>query len=415
METKQKASAARSASAKTATAKQRKKKTGLFGFGRRTAKPAPAKKAAAQPARRSSVSPEEAQRRRAAAVAAQHAKEAAAAQQTEQAENLQEVVYRPTAEEQPRVRSAEENRRAEVRRRSAKRSQARRDEAKRNEKRPAVTYTDPAPFNLQRLILQLAVVVAVVAAIIVGISVFFRVEKVVVYGNDAYSAWQIREKSEIEDGQNLLTFGATRACGKIRTALPYIKTVRIGIRLPDTVNIYVEEYDVLYAIESSDGQWWLMTSTGKIVERVESGAATGYTKVLGVKVDNPQVGADAKAVEDLIQVPQGDGTSDAETAETEAQYIVTGNDKLKAALLILDALELNDIVGEAASVNVQSLTSLELMYGTRYVVKLGNTGDMENKIAWMKQAIIQQNEYQTGILDCSFTTWTDQVGFTPNA
>ena len=419
MDTKQKT---RVPQARTGTAnRKKKKKTGLFGLGSSSA----AKKTAAKPAssapRQRTLSPEEAQRRReAAARRARQEAEAMAAQQNPAAEtpagDIQEVVYKPTAEEAPRIRTPEENKRSEMRRRSAKRSKARQEEAKRSEHRPQVTYTDPAPFNLQRLLLQLAVVAALVMAIVVGISVFFRVEKIVVYGNDAYSAWQIREKSEIEEGQNLLTFGSTRACGKIRTALPYIKSVRIGIKLPDTVNIYVEEYDVLYAIESGDGHWWLMTSTGKIVEQVQSGAAGGYTKVLGVKVESPVVGADAKAVEDLLAIPTDETTPEGETQPTEEQqYIVTGAQKLQAALLILDALELNDIVGEAASINVQSLTNLELMYGSRFQVKLGNSEEMEKKIAWMKSAIAQQNDYQTGILDCSFTTWTDQVGFTPNS
>lgn len=419
MDTKQKTRQNQSRNAKAAPAKQQKKKSGgLFGFGK---KPAARKKTTAPAAQRRNVTPEEAARRRAAAEARARAKQEEV-QQTESGiaadEQIPEMVFKPSEKEQPRIRTPEENKRAEVRRRSAKRSKARQEEAKRSEKRPAVTYTDPVPFNLRRLLLQLAVVVAVVLAIVMGISVFFRVEKVMVYGNEAYSAWQIREKSEIEDGQNLLTFGATRACGKIRTSLPYIKTVRIGIKLPDTVNIYVEEYDVVYAIESSEGKWWLMTSSGRMGEQIDSVAANGYTKVLGVKVESPVEGGQAKAVEDMIAVPQatspaGESGQNEATEATEAQFIATGAEKLRAALLILDALELNDIVGEASSINVQSLTNLELMYGTRYLVKLGSADDMEKKITTMKQAIAQLNEYQTGILDVSFTTWPDRPGYTP--
>jgi len=117
-------------------------------------------------------------------------------------------------------------------------------------------------------------------------------------------------------------------------------------------------------------------------------------------------------VEELIPVTQ-ETTAEGETVSTEPVFTITGADRLKAALMILDALELNDIVGEAASVNVSSLNNLELMYGTRYQVKLGDSTNMEYKIASMKQAVAQLNEYQTGILDCSFTTWTDRPGYTP--
>ena len=132
------------------------------------------------------------------------------------------------------------------------------------------SVTQPRPFNLNKLLLQLAVVIAVVLAVVIGLSVFFKVDRVVVYGNDAYSAWTIQEASGIEDGENLLTIGRPRACGKIITALPYVKTARIGIKLPDTVNIYIEEFDVSYAIADANEDWWLITSSGKVETPIPS-------------------------------------------------------------------------------------------------------------------------------------------------
>ena len=327
-------------------------------------------------------------------------------------DELPEQVFQPEQAEQPRVRTAEDNQRSERRRRSAKRAKARQEEAKRAKRRPNVTYTQPVPFQLQKLLVQLSAVVAVVLAVVLGLSVFFKVENVVVYGNSAYSAWTIQEASGIEGGENLLTFGSTRACGKITTALPYVDTVRIGIKLPDTVNIYIKELDVVYAVKSGAGDWWLMTSGGKIVEKIDAGLAGSYTKVLGVEVDDPTVGAQAKAVEVLIPVTQETGAA-GETVSTEPVFTITGADRLRAALKILDALELNEIVGEAASIDVSSLNALELTYGTRYQVKLGDSNDMEKKISAMKQAVAQLNDYQKGILDVSFTTWTDRPGYTP--
>lgn len=390
-----------------APAKKKKKSVGLFGLG---TKKQPQRRAP-QPAQRRRPDPDAAARR--AAQAAMAEEQLAAAQAVEEAaEAIPEMVFKTGAEEQSRVQTPEQTRRDEVRRRSAKRTKERKTEAKKASRRPNVTYTQPAPFNLQKLLLQLTAVVAVVLAIVMGLSVFFRVRHVVVYGNEAYSAWTIREASGIEEGERLLSFGATRACGKIKMGLPYVDTVRIGIKLPDTVNIYIEEFDVVYAIKSGDGNWWLMTSGGKITEKIDAGKASGYTKVLGVEIDSPTVGSEAKAVEALISAPQ-ETNPEGETQDTEPVYTITGSDKLKAALLILDALELNDIVGEAASINVQSITNLELMYGSRYQVKLGNTDRMEKKIADMKQAVAQLNDYQTGILDVSYTTWIDRPGYTP--
>ena len=326
----------------------------------------------------------------------------------------EEMVFKTEQPKQSRVRTPEETKRSAMRRRSAKRAQQRKEESERSKKRPAVTYTQPKPFQLNHLLLQLSVVIAVVLAVVIGLSVFFRVDKVVVYGNNAYSAWTVQEASGISKGDNLLTFGNPRACGKIMTALPYVKDVRIGIKLPDTVNIYIQEYDVAYAIATEDGTWWLMTSGGKVVEQIDAGIAASYTKVLGVELDSPAPGAQAKAVEDTTPVSGTEGAADS-TQPTSPMALVTGADRLKAALLILNALELNDIVGEAASINVSSLNNMELQYGVRYLVKLGDTGNMEYKIASMKQAVAQLNDYQTGILDVSFTTWPDGPFYTPYA
>ena len=60
-----------------------------------------------------------------------------------------------------------------------------------------------------------------------------------------------------------------------------------------------------------------------------------------------------------------------------------------------------------------SLNNIELWYGQRFQVKLGDAGNMNIKISWMKSAVNQLSEYDMGILDVSFTTWPDRVGYTP--
>lgn len=270
---------------------------------------------------------------------------------------------------------------------------------------PAVIYTDPKPFNRSRLLVQLMSVAAVVMALVLGLSVFFKVKTITISGAETYSAWAVREASGISEGDNLLTFSRAGAIAKIRAELSYVDKVRIGIKLPDTVNIYIEELEVVYAIKSQDGIWWLMTSDGRMVQQSDAASAEKYTKVLGVAVESPVVNAQAVAVETIPE----------ETGETEetVPVTVTGAQRLSAALQILKALEANDIVGDAASVDVSSLNAIELWYGTRYQVNLGDASNMEYKIACMNDAILQLSDYQTGKLDISFITWQDQVGYTP--
>ena len=270
---------------------------------------------------------------------------------------------------------------------------------------PAVIYTAPQPFNRTRLFLQLLTVTAVVLALVMALSVFFKVEKVTVSGAEKYSAWQVREASGIKEGDNLLTFSIPRASGQIIAKLSYVDKVRIGIKLPDTVNIYIEERDVAYAIKDTAGSWWLMSSDGKILEQGNSALARTHTQVLGVTVENPVENERATATEELPTETNDSGEL--------IPVTVTGAQRLSAALQILKALEANEIVGDAASVDVTRLDDVILWYGTQYQVNLGDTNKMEYKIACMYDTILQLSDYQTGVLDVSFKNWETQVGYTP--
>lgn len=304
-----------------------------------------------------------------------------------------------------RAEQAEARRKARAAKAEKKRKQAARSDA------PAVIYTQPAAFNRNRLLIQLLTVTAIVVALVMGMSVFFKVGTITVSGAEVYSAWAVREASGIKEGDSLLTFSRQRATAQIQAKLPYVEKSRIGIKLPETVIIYIEEMDVAYAIKSSDGVWWLMTSSGRMVEQINAADAENYTQVLGVTVENPKSNEDAVATENT---PAGTDASDETGDATEAAPVtVTGAQRLHSALQILQALEANDIVGEAASVNVSRLEDIILWYGSRYQVNLGDTSRMEYKIAYMNGAILQMSDYQSGILDVSFTHWPDQAGYTP--
>lgn len=285
----------------------------------------------------------------------------------------------------------------------AKAAQKRKQQAK--APTPAVIYTQPQQFNRSRLMIQLMTVLAVVLALVMGLSVFFKVEVITVTGAETYSAWTVREASGISEGDNLLTFSKARAGGQIKANLPYVKSVRIGIKLPDTVNIMIEEEPVVYAIKSYDGTWWLINSNGRVVEQSNSAAAAGYTQVLGVTLESP--------IPNEIGVATEDVPTETDEFGELIPLTVTGAQRLNAALQILVALEENDIVGDAASVDVSRLQDIVLWYGTRYQVNLGDSTRLSYKIACMNDVILQMSDYQSGILDISFTHYGSKVGYTP--
>ena len=192
-----------------------------------------------------------------------------------------------------------------------------------------IVYTQPKPFNRNRFLLRLATVAAVVLALVFGMSIFFKVddEKITVAGNQKYFVNDIIEAAGIRDGENLLTLNRAKISGKIIAQMPYIKSVRIGIKLPDTVNIEIVEMDVVYAVEAADQTWWLMDSSGKLVEKISASAAKGYTQVLGVRLESPAVGSQAVAEE-----PVPDQT---DSAGQTVPVTVRGSERLNTVVSIL--------------------------------------------------------------------------------
>lgn len=265
---------------------------------------------------------------------------------------------------------------------------------------PDVVYTQPMPFNQNRFILKLITVIAVVIAMVFGMSIFFKVKTVTVAGANKYTVWNIREASGIQEGENLLSISEAQISSRITSQLPYVNKVRVGIKLPDTVKIEVEELDVVYAVEASDASWWLMRADGLVVDSTNAADAERYTKLLGVQLESPQIGQQSAAAE-----PVQDATGD---AEQTVPVTVRSGERLDAAISILQYLESNGIIGQAASVNVEDLGQLEIWYEDRFQILLGDTTQLSYKIKMVCIAINEHMEtYDSGVLDASLTIQPD--------
>ncbi len=277
---------------------------------------------------------------------------------------------------------------------------------------PDIVYTPPGPFNRNRFLLQLATVIAVVFALLFGMSIFFKVDgdKVAVSGNEKYSAWQVREASGIQDGENLLTISEAKISSNVIAALPYVEEVRVGIKLPDTVKIEVVELDVVYAVEAQDTTWWLMRADGGVIEKTTAAEAQQYTRVLGVQLNQPQVGEKAEAYQPVSEETTADGQT--------VPVTVNAAQQLEAAVSVLQYLEENGVIGEAASVDVTNLGDLEIWFEDRFQILLGDASQLFYKIGLAKEAIGQLEAYDSGVLDVTLTVQPDpekeyQVIFTP--
>lgn len=279
---------------------------------------------------------------------------------------------------------------------------------------PEAVYTMPKALHRGTFLLRLVSVVAVVVALMLAVSVFFRVDTVSVLGAEKYTPWMVQEASGIQTGDGLLTLSRARAAGKIRSALPYVDEVKIDIKLPGTVCIELTELEVTYAVCADDNSWWLIAADGRAVEQIDSAAVSGYTRILGVQIAAAEKNQTVRAAADVVATEATEETQQTDEETLPPQAVETNAQRLQAALNILQALESNQVIGDIASVNVTSLADIQLQYGQRFQVRLGNAERLDYKIGYMAQAVNQMEEYQAGVIDVSFE-YSEQGIFTPEA
>ena len=268
-----------------------------------------------------------------------------------------------------------------------------------------VVYVPPKPFMRNRLLLRLATVAAIVLALVLAMSVFFRVEHIQVSGLEQYTAWDISQASGIKQGDSLFSLGLPGAAARIKE-LNYVKDVRIAIRLPNMVIIDITEVRVTYAVRAQDNQWWLLDSSGRIIEKSAQEEPDNCTKILGVHLRNPKVGGQAVALE--IAAPEVD-----ENGNT-IPVTVTEEHRLTVALNIADYLEANGIIGKAECIDVNDLGNIQFWYGQQYQAKLGDEQQLSYKISLVKGAIdkLSQESHNSGVLDASLTVDKTGVRYT---
>ena len=211
--------------------------------------------------------------------------------------------------------------------------------------------------------------------LVAAITLFFRVDTVVITGEKRYTEAEIRQASGVEDGDNLFLLNKYQVIRNIAEALPYIEieNTRIQRKLPDTLLIQVQECGDPLAW-TQDGTVWLMSPAGKIVEQTDT--AAGYPTVGGCELLSPSVGTQ-------IAVDTAYETRRESLLELLAVLDETGD------LAKVDAIHL----GEASYISMD--------YMDRFTVKIPYQADFSYKLRVLELAInsdkIQDN--MTGTFD----------------
>ena len=137
---------------------------------------------------------------------------------------------------------------------------------------------------------KLLSMLVICGAIVAALTLFFRVNTVVVSGQQRYTQQQILDASGIQTGDNLFLLNKYDVANQIIGELPYIETIRINRKLPDTLLVEVQECSAVLAVVQENNAW-LVSPTGKIVDRKAAAAADQYPIIDGCTLLSPSVGS----------------------------------------------------------------------------------------------------------------------------
>lgn len=306
---------------------------------------------------------------------------------------------------------------------------------------------------------RLLIMAAIVAAVIFGVAIFFKVNTVEVQGNAIYSAEEIRSASGIQKGDNLFTLNKEAAAGSIKASLPYVETVSIIRFLPDKIVIEVKESDATFAVTTDTNTTWLINSVGKALEQISDSApdsaltaeptAPDAEAPVEEPVEQPSENPDSEnAGEDEAQQPSEnpdaasgeqtqqpsdtagtagrDTAAEASAADNSAIQadgkriprilgvtvnsptvgsVVTATNpaSLNAALAVIAELDGTGLLDHIVSINTEKEYDIVLQYDGRYEIRLGGTEELSYKIDYLTVILSKLSDFQAGVIDLTFS------------
>lgn len=204
-----------------------------------------------------------------------------------------------------------------------------------------------------------------VVGVIVALSLFFNINKIVVSGDAVYSHETVVKASGVSEGDNLIFLSKSKLNEKLSSELAYIGSVTVKRRLPSTLELVIKKTDAKLGV-AMNGYFTLLDENGKVLEK-----------------DLETVG------ENIILVNLGE----VESAELGKVIVLKENRALTKLNAVLDECKkvgINDI----SLMDLSDIYNIKLVYQGRITLELGET-DSENlnsKLALGKAALDKQNE-----------------------
>ena len=222
-------------------------------------------------------------------------------------------------------------------------------------------------------------------AVVLSLTVLFKISDVRVTGTSRYSAQQIVQASGVKTGDNLFLTRTGQVSAKIRAGLPYLETADVTRRLPSTLSIRVAEDGVCGAIQFGK-KYVIAGEHGRALEITDKLPA-GCTLLKGLNVRSAEAG---KAI--AYQDPNTANVFDT----------------------VMEALRKSGL-GKITSVDFSQSYRILALYDGRITIDLGMPSDLDYKLDFAKSILTGKLKgTDRGTLNMSVVSDTDKAYFDPD-
>ena len=297
-------------------------------------------------------------------------------------------------------------------------------------------------------LLKILTMAAVFAAMTMGATVFFQMERVEVAGNHRYTAQEIERVSGLKQGDNLFRINKYEIEEDILQALPYVEDVDISRRLPSTIQITVQEWDAVALIPASgyfeesldeepdaepeETELPKVDSEDEAQEEIpESDGNEEPQEIIGEDQNIPE---GEEETED--SAGNGEDTEAEEAADSGNLWLMSSRGrileraspdssgilikglyalapkagtqlavsqeqqvKLHSLLQLMAALDERGNISRVSTINLSSVSEIYMYYDDRFLVKLPMTGDFDYCLYALEKVVEQRADNERGVMD----------------
>ncbi len=211
-----------------------------------------------------------------------------------------------------------------------------------------------------RLVGKVLFILVLLTAAVLAVTIFFRIEAITVEGSTKYAAEQITSGMSVKKGDNLYLFNKIELEKTLLRRFPYLETVQIRRKLPDTLTVTVTECEAIAAIPSGGG-FFLVSGRGKVLEQCADEG--GYPLITGAS---------------LMGCDPGDSIDPAKDAYSDA------------LITVLNTLESVGMLEDINFINIQSLTDVRIGIMNRFDIRVGTVDSLAYRLRFVMYVISER-------------------------